>query len=220
MTLATVKALRVERSWHASPGRQLLSTRNFGLLWSGQVISQIGDGLTKVALLWFVYQLTGSALKMTMVGVLQTLPPLLLGPLIGVYLDRLPKKLLMIWVDVLRTCLIPLIPLLYGLGVLTLTWLYLIVFLIAIVSTAFGPALASVVPTLVQPTQLTAANALIQTTAHIGVLVGPMIGGLMIALIGTQNVLYVDAATFLVSAICLLLIREQTGTRNVAASTY
>jgi MFS family permease len=171
----------------------------------------MGDGLTKVALLWFVYQLTGSALKMTTVGVLQTLPPLLLGPLLGVYVDRLPKKPLMIWVDLLRTCLIPLIPLLYGLGVLTLTWLYVIVFLIAIVSTAFGPALASVVPALVQPTQLTAANALIQTTAHIGVLVGPMIGGLMIALIGTQNVLYVDAATFLVSAVCLLLIRMPLG---------
>jgi predicted MFS family arabinose efflux permease len=85
--------------------------------------------------------------------------------------------------------------------VLTLPWLYTIVFLIAIVSTAFGPALASVVPTLVRPTELIAANALIQTTAHIGVLVGPAIGGLMIALIGTQNVLYVDAATFLVSAV-------------------
>src|SRR5215470_15356556 len=215
MNLATIKAIQVGMSWQSSPGWQLLATRNFGLLWSGQVISQIGDGLTKVALLWFVYQLTGSALKMTTVGVLQTLPPLLLGPLIGVYVDRLPKKLLMIWVDLLRTCLIPLIPLLYGWGVLTLPWLYVIVFLIAVVSTAFGPALASVVPTLVQPTELIAANALIQTTAHIGVLVGPAIGGLMIALIGTQNVLYVDAATFLVAAICLLLIREQTG-----ASTF
>src|SRR5262245_4630361 len=219
MHLATVKALRVERSWHSSPGWQLLATRNFGLLWSGQVISQIGDGLTKVALLWFVYQLTGSALKMTTVGVLQTLPPLLLGPLIGVYVDRLPKKHIMIWVDLLRTCLIPLIPLLYGWGVLTLTWLYLIVFLIAIVSTAFGPALASVVPTLVQPTELIAANALIQTTAHVGVLVGPAIGGLMIALIGTQNVLYVDAATFLASAVCLLLIYERAGAAIIDTPT-
>jgi MFS family permease len=219
MNLATVKAIRVETSWHTGPGWQLLSTRNFGLLWSGQVISQIGDGLTKVALLWFVYQLTGSALKMTTIGVLQTLPPLLLGPLIGVYLDRLPKKPLMIWVDLLRTCLIPLIPLLYGWGVLTLTWLYLIVLLLAIVSAAFGPALTSVVPALVQPTQLIAANALIQTTAHIGVLVGPAIGGLMIALSGTQNVLYVDATTFLVSAVCLLLIRVQPGVVTVDTPT-
>ena len=72
MNFATVKAIRIGMPWRAGPGWQLLSTRTFGLLWSGQVISQIGDGLTKVALLWFVYQLTGSALKMTTVGVLQT----------------------------------------------------------------------------------------------------------------------------------------------------
>src|SRR5262245_30050635 len=219
MNPATRKGIRVGMPWHAGSGWQLLSTRNFALLWSGQVISQIGDGLTKVALLWFVYQLTGSALKMTTVGVLQTLPPLLLGPLIGVYVDRLPKKHIMIWVDLLRTCLIPLIPLLYGLGMLTLTWLYLIVFLISIVSTAFGPALASVVPALVRPTQLTAANTLIQTTSHVGVLVGPVFSGLMISLIGAQNVLYLDAATFLVSALCLLPIHAPPGvTSSVSTS--
>src|SRR5262245_11948299 len=199
MDQVTRDITRTEVAAHASPGWRLLSTWDFGLLWSSQVISQIGDGLTKVALLWFVYQLTGSALKMTVVGALQTLPPLLLGPFIGVYLDRSPKKPVMIKVDLLRAFLIPLIPLLYALGVLTLAWLYLIVFLIAIISTAFGPALASAVPTLVQPTQLTTANALIQTSAHLGVLVGPVLSGLMITLIGTQNVLYLDAATFLLS---------------------
>jgi predicted MFS family arabinose efflux permease len=76
-----------------------------------------------------------------------------------------------------------------------------------------------VVPALVQPTQLIAANALLQTTAHIGVLVGPAMGGLMIALLGTQNVLYVDAATFLVSAICLLLIRRQPGAATFDSPT-
>ena len=76
-----------------SRGWRLIKTRDFGLLWWGQATSQIGEGLNKVALLWFVYELTGSAMKMTMVGLLQTIPPLLFGPLIGVYLDRLPKKL-------------------------------------------------------------------------------------------------------------------------------
>ena len=207
MDRETEETTPAEVSLRTSPSWQLLSSRNFGLLWLSQVISQIGDGLTKVALLWFVYQLTGSGLKMTVVGVLQTLPPFLLGPLIGVYLDRSAKKPVMIKIDLIRSLLIPLIPLLYCLGALTLTRLYLIVFLIAIISTAFGPALASVVPTLVQPAQLTAANALIQTTAHIGVLVGPAFSGLMITLIGTQDVLYLDAATFLFSALCLLLIR-------------
>ena len=77
----------------SSRGWRLICTRDFGLLWWGQTTSQIGEGLNKVALLWFVYELTGSAMKMTMVGLLQTIPPLVLGPLVGVYLDRMPKSL-------------------------------------------------------------------------------------------------------------------------------
>lgn len=188
-------------------GWRLLNTRDFGLLFSGQVISQIGDSLNKVALLWFVYELTGSAIKMAVIGLLQTIPPLLFGPVIGVYLDRLPKKAVMIWVDLVRTLMILCIPAFYAMNALTLPRLYLLVFLIAIVSTVFGPALASAVPHLVNRSQLTSANALIQSTTYIGIVVGPAASGLGIALIGAQNVLYIDAATFLVSALCLMLIR-------------
>jgi MFS transporter, DHA3 family, macrolide efflux protein len=188
-------------------GWALLRSRDFGLLWMGQAVSQIGDGLNKVALLWFVYELTGSALKMTFIGLLQTIPPLVLGPLIGVYLDRLPKKAVMIWIDLARTLLVLLIPLLYAVHALTLERLYTLVFLVAIVSTVFGPALASSVPLIVSRAQLTSANALIQSTTNIGVLIGPAVSGLGIALIGAQNVLYVNAATFFVSALFLLPIR-------------
>jgi hypothetical protein len=143
----------------AGSGWALLRTRNFGLLFSGQAISQIGDSMNKVALLWFVYELTGSAFKMAVIGLLQTIPPLVFGPLIGVYLDRMKKKPVMIWVDLIRTGLVILIPLLYGLEALTLERLYVLVFAISIVSTVFGPALASAVPLLVPRAHMTAANA-------------------------------------------------------------
>jgi hypothetical protein len=191
----------------ARDGWALLRSRDFGLLWWGQVTSQIGDGLNKVALLWFVYNLTGSALKMTVIGLLQTLPPLLLGPIIGVFLDRLPKKRVMVWVDLARTVLVLLIPLLHACDALTLERLYVLVFLLAIVSTIFGPALASSVPLIAPRSRLVAANALIQTTTNIGLLVGPAISGLGIAMIGAQNVLYVNAVTFFISALCLMPIR-------------
>src|SRR4051812_42506081 len=84
-----------------SRGWRLIRTRDFGLLWWGQVTSQIGEGLNKVALLWFVYELTGSAMMIAMVGMLQTIPPLVFGPIIGVYLDRLRKKPVMVWVDLI-----------------------------------------------------------------------------------------------------------------------
>ena len=191
----------------AGSGWELLRTRSFGLLFSGQAVSQIGDSMNKVALLWFVYELTGSAFKMTVIGLLQTIPPLVFGPLIGVYLDRMKKKPVMIWVDLIRTGLVMLIPLLYVMQALTLEWLYVLVFATSVVSTVFGPALASAVPLLVPRAQLTAANALIQSTTNIGLLIGPAVSGVGIAMIGAQNVLCLDAATFMVSALCLMPIR-------------
>ncbi|WP_454061898.1 MFS transporter [Candidatus Nitrospira salsa] len=207
------------RNWFPSllkqGGCRLLATRDFGFLWWAQVISQIGDGITKVALLWFVYQLTGSALKMTIIGVLQTIPPLLLSPLIGVYLDRLPKKFIMIFLDVSRGILIALIPLLHAFDLLTLEILYGLVLFNAVFSAGFGPALASVVPRIVPKVDLMPANAMIQCTTNVGVLVGPAMSGLLIAFIGVQNVLYLDAATFLCSALCLLPLRVPHSQQSV-----
>lgn len=190
-------------------GWQLLKTRDFGFLWSGQLISQLGDGVNKVALLWFVYDLTGSALKMTVIGLLQTLPALLLAPLIGVYVDRMQKKWFMVWIDVLRAILVLLIPVLHSLGALTLDRIYILVFITAIASTAFGPALSAAVPLLVNRSKLTAANALMQSGVNIAMLVGPALSGLGIAVIGEQRVLYINAAAYVASALCLLPVRLQ-----------
>jgi MFS family permease len=199
--------MRSESAGPDSRGWRLVKTRDFGLLWWGQVTSQVGEGLNKVALLWFVYELTGSALMIAMVGLLQTIPPLVFGPLIGVYLDRLPKKKVMVWVDLIRTVMTFLIPALYGLGLLNLEGLYILIFLTSMVSTVFGPALVSAVPLLVRRSELVSANALIQGTNNIGILLGPAVSGILIAMIGAQHVLYVNAATFLISALCLIPIR-------------
>jgi predicted MFS family arabinose efflux permease len=77
----------------------------------------------------------------------------------------------------------------------------------AIVSTVFGPALVSAVPLIVNRPQLTAANALLQSSTNLGVLIGPAISGFGIAFIGAQNVLYINAGTFFISVLCLLPIR-------------
>ncbi|NJN70697.1 MAG: MFS transporter [Nitrospira sp.] len=207
MSEATADSMETRSTPSRGRGWELVKTRDFGFLFAGQTISQIGDSLNKVALLWFVYDLTGSALKMAVVGLLQTLPPLLFGPLIGVYLDRVRKKPVMIGVDLLRTLMVLLIPVLYAMEALTLDRLYVLVFATAIFSTVFGPALTSAVPLIVPKDRLVAANALMQTTTNVGLLVGPALSGLGIALIGAQNVLYVDAATFFVSALCIFPIR-------------
>lgn len=197
--------------------RQLLLTRDFGLIWWGQMISQIGDGISKLALLWFVYSITGSAMQTTVIGLLQTVPPILFGPLIGVYLDWLPKKPIMIVADVLRAVLIGLIPCSISVEAFTVELIYVLVFLHAMASAVFGPALTASVPFLVARPQFTAANALLQSTTSLGIVVGPALSGIGIAALSSQEVLCVNAATYLISAICLLpigLVHEQLTRRN------
>ena len=191
----------------ATKHRPLLLTRDFGLIWSGQLISQIGDGISKLALLWFVYAITGSPLKTSVIGLLQTIPPIILGPVIGVYVDRLPKKVLLIVSDVLRALLIGLIPCLIPVESFTVSVLYVLVLLHAIATAVFGPALTAAVPAIVPRTQFTAANALLQGTTSLGIVFGPALSGLGIAAYGSQEVLCLNAATYLVSAGCLLLVR-------------
>ena len=131
----------------ASTGwRQLLRDRNVRWLFAGQTVSQVGDGVSKVALLWFVYALTDSALKMSLIGVLQTIPPLVFGPFAGVLLDRIDKRSAMMVIDLARMGLLASIPILHAMGLLSLPLLYLLVFVIAMFSMAFGPALNATFP--------------------------------------------------------------------------
>jgi MFS family permease len=192
----------------ASSGwRQFLRDRNVRWLYAGQIISQVGDGVSKVALLWFVYAMTESALKMSLIGVLQTIPPLVFGPFAGVLLDRLEKRRAMMVIDLARTALLAVIPLLYVFDLLTLVWLYVLVFVTAMFSMAFGPALNAALPLVVKKEQLTGVNALMQSAMTIGQLLGPALSGILIAAIGAHNALLVNAAAFCISALCKIPLR-------------
>lgn len=187
--------------------RRWLLTRDFGFVWWSQILSQVADGVSKLALLWFVYSITGSALKTTVVGLLQTLPPIVFGPLIGVTVDRLNKKAILIGSDVARAVLIGVIPCLISAERFTVEYLYGLVFLYGIATAMFVPTLSASVPFMVPRPQFTAANALLQSTTSLGIILGPSLSGLGIAASGSQEVLCVNALTYLASAACLFPIR-------------
>ncbi|HWV44684.1 MAG TPA: MFS transporter [Nitrospira sp.] len=191
--------------------RQWLLTRDFSLVWWSQVLSQVADGVSKLALLWFVYSITGSALKTTVIGLLQTLSPIILGPVIGVVVDRLPKKAILICSDLTRGLLIGLIPCWVSVESFTVQSLYVLTFLYGIATAMFIPTLSSAVPLMVKKGQLTAANALLQGTTSLGIIIGPVISGLGIAFSGSQDVLCINAVTYLASAALLFPLRLSAG---------
>lgn len=191
----------------AETRRPLLLTRNFGLIWLSQLVSQVGDGVSNLALLWFVYSITGSPVKTTIIGLIHTIPPIVLGPFIGVYVDRLPKKFFLIGSNVFRAVLMGIIPCAVSTDTFTVNLLYGLVFLDAMAMAMFSPALTSSVPMIVPRAQFTAANALIQSTTSLGIIFGPAVSGVGIALFGSQEVLCLNGATYFVAALCLGMVR-------------
>jgi DHA3 family macrolide efflux protein-like MFS transporter len=200
-------------------GAPWLLTRDFRLVWWSQLLSQVADGVSKLALLWFVYSVTGSPFKTTIIGVLQTVPPILFSPLIGVFVDRFPKKAILIATDVARAILIGAIPCMISADRFTVESLYLLVFLYGIATAMFVPTLSSSVPFMVSRPQFTAANALLQSTTSIGIIMGPALSGLGIAMSSSQEVLCLNAATYLASAVCLLPIRLTSALPPASSST-
>jgi MFS transporter, DHA3 family, macrolide efflux protein len=187
--------------------RPLLLTRNFGLIWLSQLVSQVGDGVSNLALLWFVYSITGSPVKTTIIGLIHTIPPIVLGPFIGVFVDRLPKKFFLVGANVFRAVLMGIIPCAVSTDSFTVNLLYVLVLLDAMAMAMFSPALSSSVPLIVPRAQFTAANALIQSTTSLGIIFGPAVSGIGIALFGSQEVLCLNAVTYFVAALCLGLVR-------------
>jgi DHA3 family macrolide efflux protein-like MFS transporter len=189
---------------------RLLFTRDFGLIWFSQLVAQVGDGISNLALLWFVYSITGSPVKTTIIGLLHTIPPIVLGPLIGVYVDRLPKKLFLVGSNALRAVLIGVLPCAIQNDTFTVNLLYALVLFDAVAMAMFNPALTSSVPLIVPRVQFTAANALIQSTTSLGIIFGPALSGIGIAFFGSQEVLCLNAVTYFVAALCLGLVRLGT----------
>jgi MFS family permease len=184
--------------------------RNLKCLWTSQLLSQIADGIAKLALLWFVYSVTGSAFKTTLIGLFQTVSSIVCTPFVGVLVDRLPKKMILIVTDLLRGLFIGLVPWLLPEEMMTVEMLYVLVFLYGVFSSVFTPALSASIPFLISAKHFTAGNAVLQSTTSIGIILGPIMSGIGIAALGPKEVLSLNTATYLASVVFLLPLRFQS----------
>jgi MFS family permease len=179
--------------------RSLLGNRSFLTVWSASVVSGLGDKIAVIALYLLVYHIAGSAVDLGLLAAVQILPAVLLGPVSGLILDRYNRKAVMVCSDVVSTLLVAALPFARSLGEV-----YLLAGLLAAGRQFSGPARLALVADLVPPLQLDKANALAMVTKNVVMLVGPAVGGAMVALWGTSPAFWLDAATFLASAGLLL----------------
>src|SRR6266702_2327023 len=182
----------------------VLRQRNFALLWFGQLISLTGDYVLIVALPFYTYQLTGSVLATGVMFLVQALPGLFLGSLAGVFVDRWDRRWTMIASDLLRAGVLLFLLLARSRD---LVWIiYAVAFTEQLISLFFIPAKGAIIPNLVEEQHLMAANSLNSTSDAITRLVGPPLGGALLALLGLSSTVFIDSASYLVSAVMIPLI--------------
>lgn len=181
-----------------------LRQRNFALLWVGGLIALTGDWMLLTALPYYVYQRTGSPLATTMMTVVSILPSVLLGSVAGVFVDRWDRKRLLVVGNVLQMVIV--IALLLVRDEQWFWVVYAVACAQASVSAFVVPAENALLPQLVTQQHLLAANALNALNNNFARLVGPPLGGTMLALFGLEAIVVVDSVSFLLAAVCIALI--------------
>jgi MFS family permease len=175
----------------------------FTRMWTAQLISTIGDSFTLIAAGIYVYTLTGSTMQVGLMMMATSLPILLIGMVAGVFVDRYDRKRIMVIADFLRGGLVLLIPILIPYNVI---WLYIIVMLTSAIGTFFNPAYDSVIPEMASDEELTAANSMIAISSFGSTAVGFAASGLLAAY-SIELAFYIDAASYLISALLLLNVK-------------
>jgi Transmembrane secretion effector len=196
-----------------------LRHRDFRLLWTGQAVSLVGDGIYLVAIAWLVYDISNEPSALAIVGLAWTLPMVLGLLLAGVLTDRFERRRLLILSDLVRGAAIGALGLLAVSGEAQLWHVVGLVVVYGLGESLFQPAFTAIVPEVVAREQLLQANALRELMEPLGLrFAGPAVGGLLIAVFGVGTALLVDAASFVVSAAAVSLIARRPPLREERGS--
>jgi MFS family permease len=190
---------------------QPLRERDFALLWTGMTVSLLGDGIFIVAEAWQVYDIHNDPVALSVVGLAWTggmTAFLLTG---GVVSDRVERRRVLIAADIARALVVAGTGALSLAGVLEIWQLVALAVLYGAGEAFFGPAFGALIPEIVAPQQLVEANSLDQLVRQACErLLGPALGGFVVAAIGAGGAFLVDAATFAISAACIWALRVRS----------
>jgi predicted MFS family arabinose efflux permease len=186
---------------------RILFQRNFSRLWLGGLISMIGDWILITGLPLEIYRRTGSTLATGGMVLAFLVPSIVLGSLGGVFVDRWDRRRLMIVINVvLALAVLPLL----AIDALGLWIAYAVLFLMSCLEQLFGPAETALLPNLLDNADddLVTANSLNGMNNHLARLIGPVVGGVVVATGGITAVALIDAASFVIAAGLIWSIRS------------
>jgi len=193
-----------------------LTFRDFRILWSGVFLSRIGTEMQIVAINWHVYQLTGSALSLGVLGLTRFIALFCSAPFGGIMADKVDRKKTIIVTHIILTALSLILTTITMQGVISPLLIYIIIASQAIVMSFDTPAHQSLLPLLVPQKYFLNASGLHTIMRQSAILIGPAIGGFVIAYLGVSGVYGINTISYVAVIIAMLLIRP---TKQNIAST-
>lgn len=185
--------------------------KKFLMLWSGELISSIGSGMTAFALSVYVYQTTGSATYVSLITLLAYLPTILLSPLGGVLADRYDRRLLMIIGDLFS-----------GLGLAYVLWniqagsdsmlpIFIGVTFNAVFVALLEPSFKATITELLTEEKYARASGMVQIAGNAKFLISPALAGILLAVADIRLILLLDIGTFLITVTTVAIVRKSVG---------
>ncbi len=193
----------------ASHSGSLWRNQDFLKLWAGQTISDFGTKITILALpLTAVSILNASPVQMGLLGTAQNAPFLLVGLFAGVWADRVKRRTILITMDLGRALLLISIPVAAHFGLLTMGRLYVISFMLGVLTVFFEVSYMSYLPVLVSREQLLEGNTKLGVSRSLSSVIGPGVGGALVQLLTAPVAILFDSVSFLVSLLFTTRIRK------------
>jgi len=189
---------------------------DFALLWLAQLVSTAGSSLTDLAAGILVYQMTGSAFLVGATLMAAAIPTVLVGLIAGVFVDRWDKRRVMLVTCLLQGVTVVLIPMLVGVHV---ALLFVALLTNAALRQFFDPAYESLIPEIATDDELAAANAYLSIASFGSTAIGFAGAGLLASAFSVDWAFWIDAATFVFAAGCIVLLRVRIPTATVDEPT-
>jgi MFS family permease len=193
---------------------------DFLKLWTGQTISELGSVVTRTAVPLVALLVLGAGpTEMALLVVAGSLAILLVGFVAGAWVDRVRRRPLLIATDAIRSLLLLSIPIAYATGALRMEQLYVVTFVEGCLGALFNAAYPAYVPSLIGVDRVVDGNSKLATSSSLAEIGGPGLAGALVQLVSAPFAILVDAVSFAVSAVSLLLIRTPEPARPARTTT-
>lgn len=183
-----------------------MRNKNFIIIVIGQIISLFGNAIQRFSMSLYLLEFTGSTAAFANILAISTIPYILFAPIAGRLSDKINRKKVMVYLDLFCSILIGVYALILLRGRDSELIVAIVMFMLSVCYTLYGPAVVSSIPQIVEEDKLTSANGIINQVGSVVNFLGPILAGVLYGLVGIKLIVIINAISFLVSAIMELFL--------------